>query len=49
MDITDIYRKMGLPSSDSDVFVRMDQLMIPLEVFITFIGGLNSTFVMFVV
>ena len=38
-DLTDVYRWT----------VQMDQLMIPLEVFITFIGGLNSTFVMFVV
>ena len=38
-DITAVYRWT----------VRMDRLMIPFEVFITFIGGLNSTFVMFVV
>ena len=38
-DLTDVYRWT----------VQMDQLMIPFEVFITFIGGLNSTFVMFVV
>ena len=48
-DITGIFCYIGLPSSDWDVVVRMHQLMIPLEVFITFIGGLNSTFVMFVV
>ena len=49
LDITGIIWYIGLPSSDWDVVVRMDRRMIPLKVFITFIGGLNSTFVMFVV
>ena len=48
-DITAKHRWIGFRSSDSDVVVRMDRRMIPHKVFITFIGGLNSTFVMFVV